>query len=180
MYCPRCGVQNVDDARFCRACGADISLVPQALTGRLPERYAPAEPEELNRHESRRRRRRREREKEPPTVARGVERMIGGLGFILVALSIWLFAPGGHLWFFWFFIPAFFSLADGAQIYLRARDMQRQQYGGLPPTAPAVNQVRPAARLNELPSRETAEMLTPPGSVTEGTTRHLDALDRKR
>ncbi|MDQ3650266.1 MAG: zinc-ribbon domain-containing protein [Acidobacteriota bacterium] len=37
MYCPSCAVQNVEGASYCRACGANISLVPQAMTGRLPE-----------------------------------------------------------------------------------------------------------------------------------------------
>ncbi|MGI9105935.1 MAG: zinc-ribbon domain-containing protein, partial [Pyrinomonadaceae bacterium] len=37
MYCPKCGTQNVDDASFCRGCGANVSLIPQALDGRLPE-----------------------------------------------------------------------------------------------------------------------------------------------
>ncbi|MGH9903752.1 MAG: zinc-ribbon domain-containing protein, partial [Pyrinomonadaceae bacterium] len=37
MFCPRCAAQNVDDASFCRACGTNISLVPQALTGRFSE-----------------------------------------------------------------------------------------------------------------------------------------------
>ena len=36
MFCPKCASQNVDGAHFCRACGANISLVPQALTGQFP------------------------------------------------------------------------------------------------------------------------------------------------
>ncbi len=40
MYCPKCGAQNIEDAKFCRGCGADIGLVPQALTGHLPENRA--------------------------------------------------------------------------------------------------------------------------------------------
>ncbi|MFN2482444.1 MAG: zinc-ribbon domain-containing protein, partial [Pyrinomonadaceae bacterium] len=35
MFCPKCAAHNLDEAKFCRACGADISLVPQALTGQL-------------------------------------------------------------------------------------------------------------------------------------------------
>ncbi len=36
MYCPKCGTNNIDNASFCRACGTNLSLVPQALTGHLP------------------------------------------------------------------------------------------------------------------------------------------------
>jgi hypothetical protein len=37
MYCPKCATQNTDETKFCRSCGSNLSLVPQALTGRLPE-----------------------------------------------------------------------------------------------------------------------------------------------
>ena len=33
MFCPKCATQNIDGASFCRVCGANISLVPQALSG---------------------------------------------------------------------------------------------------------------------------------------------------
>ncbi len=35
-YCPKCAAQNAEDAKYCRACGANISLVSQALSGQLP------------------------------------------------------------------------------------------------------------------------------------------------
>ena len=35
MFCPKCATQNLDGASFCRTCGANISLVPQALTGQM-------------------------------------------------------------------------------------------------------------------------------------------------
>jgi hypothetical protein len=31
MFRQKCGVRNLEDVRFCRSCGADIHLVPQAL-----------------------------------------------------------------------------------------------------------------------------------------------------
>lgn len=172
MYCPRCAVQNVDDARFCRACGADISLIPQALTGRLPERYvAPATDDELE-GRSARRRKRKEKEKEPPSVEKGVESVIVGVGFTLVALSIWLFAPAGQFWFFWLLIPAFAYYGEGVSMMMRAR---RERQDALPPYATTMDEIQRAPRLNQLPPRDTSEMLTTPSSVTEGTTRHLDA-----
>src|SRR5215510_9563724 len=33
MYCPRCAAQSVDDAKFCRSCGADLKSVALALAG---------------------------------------------------------------------------------------------------------------------------------------------------
>ncbi|MBA2732993.1 MAG: zinc-ribbon domain-containing protein, partial [Acidobacteria bacterium] len=31
MYCPRCSAQNLDDAKFCRACGTNLETVALAL-----------------------------------------------------------------------------------------------------------------------------------------------------
>ncbi len=49
MFCPKCAAQNLDGASYCRVCGANISLVPQALTGQL----SPADEEGLSRSDKR-------------------------------------------------------------------------------------------------------------------------------
>lgn len=36
MYCPHCGAQNAQEAKFCRGCGEDLRLVSQAVTRSLP------------------------------------------------------------------------------------------------------------------------------------------------
>src|SRR5688572_33103973 len=36
MYCPKCGIQNNDDPKFCRACGENLKVVSQAMSRRLP------------------------------------------------------------------------------------------------------------------------------------------------
>jgi hypothetical protein len=36
MYCPSCGVQNIQETKFCRGCGEDLRLVSQAITKSLP------------------------------------------------------------------------------------------------------------------------------------------------
>ncbi|PYS67454.1 MAG: hypothetical protein DMF69_22990 [Acidobacteria bacterium] len=35
MYCPRCATQNLDGAKFCRACGTNLETVALALTQQL-------------------------------------------------------------------------------------------------------------------------------------------------
>ena len=35
MYCPRCATQNLDGAKFCRACGANLETVALALAQQL-------------------------------------------------------------------------------------------------------------------------------------------------
>ncbi|HLG16010.1 MAG TPA: zinc ribbon domain-containing protein [Blastocatellia bacterium] len=33
MYCPNCSTQGVDGAKFCKACGMNLSIITQALNG---------------------------------------------------------------------------------------------------------------------------------------------------
>ena len=35
MFCPKCGVKNPDDGKFCRKCGTDLNLVSDAIKGKL-------------------------------------------------------------------------------------------------------------------------------------------------
>ena len=82
MFCPKCATQNADDARFCRSCGTDISLVPQAVSGTLAERMAAAEERvavaDDDSRRGRRRRRRHEEERRPPSIERAVRSFFMG------------------------------------------------------------------------------------------------------
>jgi hypothetical protein len=161
MYCPNCATNNLEGARFCRSCGADISLVPQALTGRLPENQNVATA--LERH----RRRRRE-----PSLDKAIKNIFMGLGFLIVAIVLG-FAPMGRAWWFWMLIPAFSMLGGGVAEYMRLKQSQQQRT--LPPASAQPGMfVQPPPRAGELPARNTAEMYMQPPSVTEGTTRLLE------
>jgi hypothetical protein len=72
MYCPTCAAQNIVNAQFCRACGADISFLSQAMTRPEPE------------HEKRR--------------EQGLRYTFTGAGFLLVALIMLLTAPQPVNW----------------------------------------------------------------------------------
>jgi hypothetical protein len=106
MYCPKCATQNAEDTKFCRSCGTNLSLVPQALTGRLPE--APS---------GRRRHRGRNFEHGGhASLANGITKFFVGLGFLIVSFALAL-SSVGRGWWFWMLIPAFASLGKGvAQI----------------------------------------------------------------
>ncbi|MBV9959461.1 MAG: zinc ribbon domain-containing protein [Acidobacteria bacterium] len=165
MFCPKCATQNIEGARFCRSCGADISLVPQAMTGQMQVASQLQSPDEDD--DWRRRRHRR-----GPSIERGIKHSFMGLGFIFVALAL-AFSHNGRGWWFWMLVPAFSMLGGGVAEYLRARNagkelpLQRAQ-------AAAIPQPR-STYMNELPPRGTSELMAPPPSVTEGTTRHLGA-----
>lgn len=157
MYCPRCATQNSDDTRFCRSCGVNLSLVPQAITGRLPD----ARPT--------RRRNRHGKDDEPPNLANGIQKVFTGIGFVLVAIAARFFAPAGMLWWFWLLIPAFAMLGKGIAEIVTVKNAM-----GLPPVTN--HTPMPTARItDELPPRPSYDPLSPP-SVTEETTRHLDPM----
>lgn len=161
MFCPKCAIQNIDGASFCRACGANISLVPQALTGQLPKADPPQWSDRYDRY-SRRRRRNQE-----PRIEEGIRSIVMGVAFTTVSLLVATYAPAGRIWWFWLLIPAFGCFARGIAELARFSIAKNQQ----PSAQPQLNTVRPA----DLPAPKTGELRPPVPSVTEGTTRHLGA-----
>jgi hypothetical protein len=165
MYCPKCATENLDTARYCRACGLDISLVPQAMTGRLPVQAESSD--DASRDRSRKRGR---KDKGPMSMEKSVTNIFMGLGLLFVALALSR-SPAGMFWWYWMLIPAFSMLGGGVAGLLRVR---REEPRGLPSAGPVISSSLPPARASALPPRNTSEMMQPP-SITEGTTRHLGA-----
>ena len=162
MFCPKCAAQNLDGASFCRVCGANISLVPQALTGQLP----PAMEEDESRM-SRRARRRHGK----PSLDSVFKNVFMGIAFLFVSLAL-AFSRMGYGWWFWMLIPAFSMMGSGVAQYIRLREYKKQAYFPNALSQPA----RPSPRrVDSFPTRSTGELVPPPPSVTEGTTRHLGA-----
>jgi zinc-ribbon domain len=173
MFCPKCAAQNVDGASFCRVCGANISLVPQALTGRLP----PAAP--TDGLVSGRRRGRHRDEDRPATLERGIVKLFVGLGFIAAALAVMFRFPGGFTWGWALFIPAFSAIGKGIAQIVAVREAQAARLPGAGDYSRTFAQ-RPlnsgaTVTLAEPQARATGELPASPPSVTEGTTRHLGA-----
>ena len=150
MFCPKCATQNLDGASFCRSCGANISLVPQALTGQITR------PEEKSLVDDEacaipgRRGRRREL-----TLDTSFKNIFMGIAFLIIAVALSRSIGAG--WWFWMLIPAFSLMGTGIAQYIRIRERQNHPTPSLPP-----------------PARPTEHLMPPPAaSVTEGTTRHL-------
>ncbi|HYK21223.1 MAG TPA: zinc ribbon domain-containing protein [Pyrinomonadaceae bacterium] len=156
MFCPKCATQNLEGASFCRTCGANISLVPQALTGQL----APPPEEEITHRRGR-------RSHDKPSLDNAFKKIFVGFAFFIIAIA--LSRTMGQGWWFWLLIPAFSMMGQGVAQYIRLREKQRQASLAPPP----LTQTFP-----EHP--RTTEALRPPvPSVTEGTTRHLDPKERR-
>ena len=162
MFCPKCATQNVEGASFCRSCGANISLIPQALTGQLPT--APANDNFARGVKGLRQLRRRE-----PRLDDAIRHLMMGLAFVIVSILIGKYSPGGWTWWYWMLIPAFTFLGRGVSEFVRVRQMKTANPIAQQP------QVTAGARLESLPVARTGELISPVPSVTEGTTRHLGA-----
>lgn len=151
MFCPKCATQNLDGASFCRSCGANISLVPQALTGQL----ARAKEETALTDESACSMPGRPRR--PLSLDNAFRSMFMGVAFLLIAIALSRSIGAG--WWFWMLIPAFAMMGTGIAQYIRLREQQNRPMPTLPPP----------------PVRSTEHLMSPPASVTEGTTRHLSS-----
>ena len=163
MYCPVCATNNLEGARFCRSCGSDISLVPQALSGRLSAEQSIAT-EEDSHH--------RRRRGGTPSLDKAIRNIFSGIGFLIIAIVL-SFMPMGRAWWFWMLIPAFAMIGGGIADWMRVKQTQPRSLpsGAMPPALSAQPQ---QPRAGEFPARNTAELVMPPPSVTEGTTRLLE------
>jgi len=159
MFCPKCAAQNIEGAHFCRACGANLSLIQQALTGQLP--VAPVD--DFGR-------RRRRRGSQTPRLDEGVRALVMGFGFIAVAIALAIYGGpiGASVWWFWMLIPAFAMLGKGIAEIVRANQLKSSA------------QISYAAPPQNLPASNTNELRPPVSSVTEGTTRHLGVNSETR
>lgn len=150
MYCPKCGAGTVENAKYCRSCGADVSLVPLAITGQLGTGVGMEKPgRDASKH-----------------LSTAITNSVTAGGFLAVAVCVLLFAPAGSLWWFWMLIPAFALLGSGISEYVRYRHASRASFELPRPSLASPN----APRLGEASFTDKL----PPASVTEQTTRSLD------
>jgi hypothetical protein len=164
MFCPQCAAQNLDGASYCRGCGANISLVPQALSGEL----SPAD-QDLSCADKRA----LKRQGKEASLGNAFRSAFMGIAFLLVSMAL-AFSAMGRGWWFWMLIPAFSMMGTGVAQYIRVREEEKRALmRGLPAQSfqPAM---QPPRHVNSFPRSNTGE-LAPPPSVTEGTTRHLGA-----
>lgn len=153
MFCPKCATQQSEGASFCRSCGANISLVPQALSGELAR---PTEETSISCAPGKRRSR-------ELTLDHAFKNFFLGIAFFIIAIV--LSRTIGQVWWFWMLLPAFSLMGTGIAQYIRLRERAKHQTPGLPPS----------------PARHTEQLMPPPmPSITEGTTRHLNPKNADR
>ena len=172
MFCPRCAADNQPDAKYCRACGADIHLVPQALAGLLPA--------ELPQVGAKAEKKSKKDGGDKKLLEKGMENVFVGLAFLVIFLGGLFYLRGAFFFWVWFIIPSLACFGEGLGQLLRsrrehslllARARAFNELGAAEP--PALYAAPRAAR--PLVAPDTAEMGESPFSVTEATTRHLNS-----
>src|SRR2546421_353906 len=155
MYCPKCGIQDNDDTKFCRGCGENLKLISQAMTRRLPVILASKVDAYLERKNERLR-----RDSIIGAVAGslwllyGLRTLVTGAGTVAplpIVLGCLIL-----LWALWEHMVYKHSLS---------RDSKMEKFRG--------------ASTDELP-RDAAQVEEPYASATEFTTEHLDASIRQQ
>jgi hypothetical protein len=145
MYCPKCGAQNIAEAKFCRLCGTAFQVLAN------PAQALPV----------------------VPNYGRAFPPLFIGIGFLIIAV-ISIFSHHGFFW--WLIFPAISLLSKGMGCSMQMGPAPH--YNALPQSPRPLNDTNsqqiPPASYSNVRARPTGQLVPPP-SVTENTTRLLDA-----
>lgn len=170
MFCPKCGTDNMNEAKFCRACGMDITIVPMVLTGELnaelvksPKKIAKALKEKKEVEES-------------MNWEGAVSSFFTGVAFLLIFLAGAIFMRGLFMIWIWMIIPALACIGSGLGKMVQLRHREKLLLQGKTQNQMPTQLIQPQPTFSQLSvSRDTNEFMSAPPSITENTTRHLSA-----
>ena len=173
MYCPRCATQNLDDVKFCRACGTNLETVALALS----DQYHPAKPSEDEDEEPKRAKSWLERRKE------GMDGIVKGTGLLgaslLIGVAFGLFSNAPDWIIIWASLAGwmacwgFISIVSGIGALAESRFLRRQLGQTTVEATAKAAQPLPSADLRMFPDALDTSKLSQPPSVTEHTTKSL-------
>jgi hypothetical protein len=154
MFCPKCGLQNADESKFCRGCGTVLSNVLAILDGK------PQPGRELT-------------EKHIGVFSSGLRGVIIGAGFLLVAILGFILASRSYALPLFAMALGFYFLGTGISRLSQARALKALNQPG---SGERLSELPPVQTEFIKPLRsiyETDDLLGRPLSVTEHTTTHL-------
>lgn len=200
MFCPQCGSNQSDELKFCKACGANLQAVRQAVATReAGEKFDWSKTwvTEMFLSHSERRRREEELERQrgiTPEVKRYNE-IKGGVITLLVGVALMIFLNvlmhgiilGGkvpedtaeilsRIWvagIFPFFVGAGLII-NGLFVSKKQAEVARREQER------ELRSLSKPSTQGALRSADTSEFIPSSFSVTEGTTRHLSSSERKQ
>jgi zinc-ribbon domain len=173
MYCPRCAAQNLDDVKFCRACGTNLEMVALALSDQHhPAKLSKGKDEEPETEKSWLEKRRE-----------GMDGIVKGTGLmgasLLIGVALGLFSNAPDWIIIWAALAGwmacwgFISMVSGIGALAESRFMRRQLgQTASASTAPAAQPLSSGNRAM-LPDALDTPKLSHPPSVTEQTTQPL-------
>src|ERR1044072_5550330 len=126
MFWPKCATQNLDGASFCRGCGANISLGPQAMIGQVVQ---PPALDEVEESDGRKRKGQRARE---ASLDHAFKNIFMGFAFLMIAIA--LSRTIGQGWWFWMLLAAFSMMGTGLAQYIRVREREKRAERMPPPS----------------------------------------------
>lgn len=174
MYCPRCAAQNLDDVKFCRACGTNLETVALALSAeKHPAKVSKDKDEELQPQKSW-----IEKRKE------GMDGIVKGTGLmgasLLIGIALGLFSNAPDWIIIWAAMAGwmacwgFISIVSGIGALAESRFMRRQLGEITSGDTTPISQSLSSADPRMLPDAPDTPKLSPPPSVTEHTTKPLN------
>lgn len=171
MYCPRCAAQNLDDVKFCRACGTNLETVALALSDQYhPARTGVDEDRALQTEES---------WLEKRSEGTGdIVKAIGLLGAsLLIGVALGLFSNQADWIIIWVGLAGwmaawgFISLTSGIHALMESRFMARRMKQKATEAAALQSSLVGDAKM--LPDAPITNRLPVQPSVTEHTTELL-------
>lgn len=176
MYCPRCATPNADGVKFCRSCGTELSGLALALGGKdapVPEAGGGDESDSV----------RKVLVKHGEAVSGVTTGAILLTVSLLIGAAMALFVPADVPWmlvwmvfFGWLAVWGGIEMAYGVGGLIEAKSRLRMLglvVKGLPPRS-SDWMASSAGGTRTTQDISPVEASSPPLSVTEGTTRHLD------
>nr|AIA11016.1 Unknown Function [uncultured bacterium] len=158
MYCPRCAEANLDNVKFCRACGEDLSVIVQVMNRSFPvsvlskmDAYLARKNERLKRDSF-------------------VSALSAAIFFLLFMYHLFVQKEGLSWTVGMTFLMSCFLFFWSAWDYL----VYKRSLSPNADELPAAPDTRQLSQRHPLSIKET------PASVTDQTTRHLDAVPRGR
>ena len=182
MFCPQCAAQNSDGVKFCRKCGMELEAVALVLSDlssqpidRTGKRSEPTTAQDWL----------EKRSAAVRNISTGMSLLVVS---VLIGVAMAFFVPSNIPWILaWAVLVGWMAMWGGIEVgngiagLLEAKN--RLRLSGI-----AGRESRVDATTNPLPSAGQPPIVmnpspvlrsSPPSSVTEGTTRHLDDLVEK-